>query len=220
MKGFKVFNPDWTCRSFQYEVGKTFTHEGKISLCGAGFHYCEKLQDCFGYYPFDPENKVAEIEALGEIERGDNKSVTNKIRIVRELTWQEVLEMVNTGKGNTGLGNSGNRNSGDGNSGNRNSGEFNSCNYSSGAFCSVEPAFLLFNKPSPISRNEFYSSRAYSICRQLEVVEKVDEGYKSVNYKEAWAKLWGSLSNDEKIIVQSIPNFDADVFEEITGIRV
>lgn len=24
IKGYKVFNPDWTCRDFQYEVGKTF----------------------------------------------------------------------------------------------------------------------------------------------------------------------------------------------------
>lgn len=24
MRGYKVFNSDWTCRGFQYEVGKTF----------------------------------------------------------------------------------------------------------------------------------------------------------------------------------------------------
>ncbi len=24
MEGYKVFEPDWTCRGFQYEVGKTF----------------------------------------------------------------------------------------------------------------------------------------------------------------------------------------------------
>ena len=215
VKGFKVFNPDWTCRSFQYAVGKTYTHEGRMGLCDSGFHFCEKLADCFNYYDFNIDNKVAEIEALGKVERGDDKSVTNKIRIVRELTWHEVLGLVNLGRGNTGLGNSGNRNSG-----NRNSGDFNSCNHSSGAFCSSEPEFLLFNKPSPISRDEFYSSRAYYICRRLEVVEKVGEEYKPVAYKESWAKLWESLDNEEKIIVQSIPNFDAKVFEEITGIRV
>lgn len=26
IKGYKVFNPDWTCRNFQYEVGKTFIY--------------------------------------------------------------------------------------------------------------------------------------------------------------------------------------------------
>lgn len=27
MKGYKVFNKDWTCRGFQYEVGKTYEME-------------------------------------------------------------------------------------------------------------------------------------------------------------------------------------------------
>lgn len=35
IKGYKVFNPDWTCRGFQYEVGKTFKHDGNIKMCGA-----------------------------------------------------------------------------------------------------------------------------------------------------------------------------------------
>ena len=35
IKGYKVFNHDWTCRGFQYEVGKTFKHDGNIEMCGA-----------------------------------------------------------------------------------------------------------------------------------------------------------------------------------------
>ena len=57
MRGYKVFNNDWTCRDFQYEVGKTYKHDGKISLCGSGFHFCEKAVDCFNYYGFSSENK-------------------------------------------------------------------------------------------------------------------------------------------------------------------
>mgnify|MGYP006267288197 FL=1 len=40
MKGYKGFNPDWTCRDFKFEVGKTFEHKGDVSLCNSGFHFC------------------------------------------------------------------------------------------------------------------------------------------------------------------------------------
>ena len=52
IKGYKVFKSDWTCRGFQYEVGKTFKHEGNIKICGRGFHFCQKASDCFNYYDF------------------------------------------------------------------------------------------------------------------------------------------------------------------------
>ena len=91
VKGYKVFNSDWTCRGFQYEVGKTFVHEGDIEMCGAGFHFCQKASDCFNYYSFDCRNKVAEVEALDLVETIGNKSVTNKLHIIREISWEELL---------------------------------------------------------------------------------------------------------------------------------
>ena len=129
VKGYKVFNADWTCRGFKYVVGETFEEDVIPSCCNKGFHFCTKAADCFNYYRFNPDNKVAEVEAIGKIDTNpvDSKCCTNKIRIVRELSWDEVLEIVNIGKGCTGL-----RNSGDHNSGHRNSGNYNSCNYNSG----------------------------------------------------------------------------------------
>ena len=136
VKGFKVFNPDWTCnpngKPFQYEVGGIYEEDVKPMVCDRGFHFCEKAADCFNYYQFNPENKVAEVIALGEVDSDGTKSCTNKIQIVREIPWQELLEIVNTGKGCTGLCNSGNRNSGNRNSGNRNSGNRNSGDWNSG----------------------------------------------------------------------------------------
>ena len=133
MIAYKVFNPDWTCRGFKYQIGKTYEEEASPSICGRGFHFFKNLVDCFSYYAFDPNNKVAEIDALGDIADGDDKCCTNKIKIVREITWYEVLAMVNTGKGNAGFGNSGNRNSGGCNSGDRNSGSQNTGGYNSGS---------------------------------------------------------------------------------------
>ena len=140
MRGYKVFNPDWTCKGMQYEVGKTYEMKEKPVICKKGFHFCEKIADCFRYYRFASDNKVAEIEAFGELdfkEKG-NKHCTNKIKIIRELNWHEVLALVNTGKNCTGRNNSGNRNSGDRNSGDYNSGDWNSGNWNSGNWNSGE----------------------------------------------------------------------------------
>ena len=136
MKGYKVFNSDWTCRGYQYEIGKTYEIAESPKCCKVGFHFCEKLADCFNYYSFDPNNKVAEIEAIGEIHFDDtnSKCCTNKIVILKELKWSEVLDMCNTGKGNSGNCNSGTYNSGYHNSGNYNTGNYNTGNDNTGDY--------------------------------------------------------------------------------------
>ena len=189
MKGYKVFNPDFTCRGFQYEAGKTYKTDGRPILCCNGFHFCEKVSDCFNYYSFDPRNKVAEVEALGEVvtEEDGGKSCTNEIKIVREVSWEEMLTLANSGKGNTGRNNSGdwnsgnrnsgNRNSGDCNSGNRNSGNWNSgnwnsgdwnkTNYSSGFFCTEEPKMLFFDKESDWTHEKWIWSDARNVLNTM-----------------------------------------------------
>ena len=133
-KAYKVFNPDWTCRGIEYEVSKTYSIEEKPKICENGFHYCLNLIDCFRYYTFNPNNKVAEVEILGDIDISPlgNKECTNKIKIVRELTWHEVLDLVNIGKDNTGKGNTGNHNAGYYNTGNYNTGYHNTGDYNIG----------------------------------------------------------------------------------------
>lgn len=64
MKRYKVFQPNWTCRGFKYEVGKTYEEDVKPECCKIGFHFCTDLVDCFNYYPFNPKNKVAEVRIL------------------------------------------------------------------------------------------------------------------------------------------------------------
>ena len=196
IKGYKVFNPDWTCnpngKPFQYEVGKTYEEDVKPMVCDRGFHFCEKAADCFNFYKFNPKNKVAEVLALGEVDSDGVKSCTNKIQIVREIPWAELLEMVNTGKGcaglcnsgdwNSGNRNSGNRNSGDWNSGNwnsgnrnsgnRNSGDWNSgdwnkCSFSNGCFNTESPKIYLFNKPSPWTYRDWLNSEARFLLNQI-----------------------------------------------------
>ena len=258
MQGYKVFDPDWKCRGFQYKVGETFEEDVTPSCCNQGFHFCTELKDCFNYYSFDPNNKVAEIEALGEIdaEADGSKHCTNKIKIVREITWEEVLQMVNMGKACTGLCNSGNRNSGDWNSGdcnsgNRNSGNWNSgdwnsgdwnkTNFSSGCFNTKETKILMFNKPSDWTFRDWWNSEARSLLNRIQknVLEwiwsddmtdeekeqypeyKTTGGYlKELDESECGQIWWNDLTDHEKDVILSLPNFDAGIFEQITGVHI
>ena len=61
MKGYKIFDADWKCRGFQYEVGKTYETKEKISLCNAGFHFCKKIEHKLGS-SFIIENVLKEKE--------------------------------------------------------------------------------------------------------------------------------------------------------------
>ena len=235
IKGFKVFNPDWTCRGFQYKVGETFVHNGNIEMCGAGFHFCQKASDCFNYYNFNSQNKVAEVEALGLVETQEDKSVTDKIKIIREIEWSELLTIVNDGKNCTGLGNTGSRNTGD-----WNTGDWNSTNYSTGFFNSVEQNIFLFNKPTSMSRDEIHSLKGIQILNWnfenswwIYSVNMSDDekksnpkyettgGYlKTVDFKTACKMMWEKLSENERQEVMKLPNFDSNIFYEITGIII
>ena len=135
IKAYKAFNSDLTCKGFQYEVGKEYHHKGKLELCESGFHACERLVDCFSFYPFsETKTRVAEVLVWGKVKYEDVgvKLCASNIKVVRELTWNEVLFLCNSGYGNSGYGNTGNRNSGDCNSGNWNSGNYNSGAYNTG----------------------------------------------------------------------------------------
>ena len=92
---YKGFNQDLTCRKFQYEVGKTYKHEGKISLCYKGFHYCHELSQCFRYYGNNGTNKYCIVKPKGEVLKASDKLVTSEIEIVRELTKEEVENILN-----------------------------------------------------------------------------------------------------------------------------
>ena len=87
MRGYKFMESDMTCRGFQYEIGKEYSLKSKLLLCKKGFHFCENPFDCLGYYNnIEGDKRLFLIEALGEVINRTNKSVTNKIKIVEEIT--------------------------------------------------------------------------------------------------------------------------------------
>ena len=274
--GFKVFRPDWTCdptgyNPKQYTCPGKFEEEGELDVCGHGMHFCQTAADCFNYYSFNSENKVAEVIAYGEVRTEGDKSCTDKLEIVREIPWDEVLRIVNLGKNctgrcntgdwntrnrntgnrntgnrNTGNRNTGNRNTGDCNTGNRNTGDcntgdWNKSSFNTGCFNTVEQKIMLFNKPSDMTYRDWYESDARWLLNQTpkDVVEWIysedmtDEekaehlthettgGYlKVLDESECGQLWWGSLSDRQKNIIKAIPNFDAEIFFQCTGIRV
>ena len=286
VKGYKVFNSDWTCLGKQYSCPGTFEESVSPSVCNVGMHFCKNAADCFRYYDFDPNSHVAEVIAHGTVAEGDNKCATNKLEIVREIPWAEVLEIVNTGKSctgrcnsgncnsgnwnsgnwNSGDRNSGNWNSGDSNSGNRNSGNWNSGNwnsgnwnsgnrnsgnwnsgdwnttsFSNGCFNTVSPKIYMFNKPTDWTFEQWFNCRARRLLNEIDdcpleyvyLSDMTDEekaahpeaettgGYlKERTMADNARKWWEGLSADDRNVILSLPNFDAAIFKEITGIDV
>ena len=283
--GFKVFRPDWTCspngNTKQYACPGKFEEEGELDVCGHGMHFCQTAADCFNYYSFNSENKVAEVIAYGEVRTDGDKLCTDKLEIVREIPWDEVLRIVNIGKNctgrcntgnrntgnrntgdwntgnrntgnrntgdcntgnrNTGDCNTGNRNTGNRNTGNRNTGDWNKSSFNTGCFNTEEQKIMLFNKPSDMTYREWIDSDARYLLNQIpkDVVEWVYEedmtdeekaahptyettgGYlKVLDESECGQLWWGSLSDRRKEIIKAIPNFDAEIFFQCTGVRV
>ena len=280
VKGFKVFNSDWTCspngNTKQYTCPGKFEEEGELDVCGHGMHFCENANDCFNYYCFDSDNKVAEVIAYGDIQKKGNKCCTNKLEIVREIPWDEVLRIVNTGKNctgrwNTGHYNAGNRNTGncntgncntgnsntgncntgnsntgywntgDWNTGNWNTGDCNTSSFNTGCFMTEEQKIMFFNKPSDWTYRDWLNSEARNLLdlipknvtkwvysedmtneeKTAHPTYKTTGGYLKVLDESEDAQLWwGDLLDYNKSIIKSLPNFDPDIFEQCTGIKV
>ena len=132
VKGYKVFSANWQCMGKQYACPAKFEEDVEPRVCESGMHFCKRAVDCFHYYWFNPHHKVAEVIAYGDVAEKGDKCCTNKLEIVREIPWTELLEIVNTGKSCTGICNSGDYNSGSYNTGYYNTGSYNSGNRNSG----------------------------------------------------------------------------------------
>ena len=265
VRGYKVFHSDCTCspngNTKQYTCPGKFEEDITPVRCGRGMHFCRKAADCFNYYNFNPKNKVAEVIAYGDIVEAGDKCCTNKLEIVREIPWQELLTIVNTGKDCTGLRNTGDRNTGDRNTGDRNTGDWNTGNWNTGdwntgdrntgdwnksscntgCFNTEEQKIMLFNKPSNMTYNDWLRSDARYLLNHIpkDVVEWVYEkdmtdeekaahptyettgGYLRVLDESECAQIWwDGLSETDKSTIKAIPNFNGEIFEECTGIKI
>ena len=308
-KGFEERNGKLYCRDMEYKVGEIAEVPGKPIICENGIHFCWNINDVNDYYNLRT-SIICEVEPIGDIvaDSDGKKCCTNRLKVIRMLTKEEVWRMSNTGSNNTGYINTGNwntgdcntgdcntgdlntgdrntgdcntgnwntgdcntgncntgnlntgdRNTGDCNTGNLNTGDWNTGNWNTGNwntgncntgnwntgdcntgfFNAEEHECYIFDNPSGMTPTEFRGSRYYAALNAAPFIltewiyytdeEKAEDkskeligGYlKRYDYKEACANWWAALSDENKSIIQQIPNFDADKFEEITGIRV
>jgi len=123
IKGYKATDQNMCCRGFQFELEKWYDHNGDVSLCESGFHFCEYPSGPWAYYS---DGRVFECEAeLAILSTGpgaDLKHVSKRIRLIKEIN---IGGNRNTGNQNTGNRNTGNRNTGNQNTGNGNTGDGN-----------------------------------------------------------------------------------------------
>ena len=150
----------------------------------------------------------------------------------------------NRGDHNAGSSNIGFRNSGFGNQGWGNSGDWNLTDDSSGCFNTEPQKIYLFNRPSHLTLFDWRTSRAFSIllriisspnewiddwdateteCREHPDLFKMEGYLKKLSPEDRFAqnvRNWNALSEEDKRIVMAIPNFDAGIFKQITGIDV
>ena len=89
---FKGFDKNLQCRGFQFELGKTFIHEGDVRACNSGFHACEYPLGVFNYYS-PAKSRFAVVEQTGELSRGggDSKVSSRAIHIKEEIGIQALI---------------------------------------------------------------------------------------------------------------------------------
>ena len=220
MKGYKAFLSDMTTMhgdNTVYEVDKTYTVEGEVRICENGYHFCKKCVDVYDYY--SKPCRICEVSVTGAVQTQGNKSVGRRLKILRELTADEISSLCNSGNWNSGNWNSGNRNSG-------------YCN-------TTEPTVRLFDHQTDITFSDFKWSRAYGLlcnipsdCLTWKYSEYMTDDEKAAHPehettggflylekadRQAW---WESLSDDSKAAITSMPYFDAEKFFICTGIKV
>ena len=100
----------------------------------------------------------------------------------------------------------------------------------------------MFNKPSEWTYRDWFNSKARLLMKRIQadvVVEwicesdmtdeekeqhpeyEVTRGYlKELTNKDCCINWWKTLSDEEKAIIFALPNFDKEIFKEITGVDV
>lgn len=80
--GYKATDKNLRCKDHHFMVGRSEWYDGDIELCHSGFHFCRNVTDLQKYYP---RGRYFKCEVLGDVIDSHDKSVTNHIKLVKEI---------------------------------------------------------------------------------------------------------------------------------------
>ena len=100
--GYKIFRNDWTAKSNGYDykdengnvLNTIHKVDGDIKECNWGLHFSKKPIDCFKFYETAPWYKFAKVEAYDQLLIGEEKCVTNILKIIEIYTFDEFINLI------------------------------------------------------------------------------------------------------------------------------
>ena len=211
MIGYKAFDENLQCRGFQFEVGKTYETgiaKKDLRLCSdTVFHFCRELHRIENVSNYCiSKSRICEVIAEGDVVTDGDKYGTNKLTILREIPREELNEYNSW------------------NSGNRNSGFFNT----------DSPLVRIFNKETNVPLNDIdfpsflyfdltvWVSHDTATAEEKEAhkteIETCGGFLKTLSYKEAFRIAWNKASKEEHKMLLKLPNWNNEIFMEISGI--
>ena len=142
-----------------------------------------------------------------------------------------------TGNYSTGNYSTGHRSTGNWSTGDYSTGYRSISNYSTWHFCTIDYMwYSAFNKPIMKEEREnvdkprwlFFSLTEWINVNDMTETEKRNNpNYKTTwwylkvyDYKEAFQNSYNKATREEQLKIKELPNFDADIFYEISGIRI
>lgn len=100
--GYKIFRNDWTAKSSGYDykdengnvLNTIHKVDGDIKECNWGLHFSKEPIDCFKFYETIPWYKFAKVEAYDQLLIGEEKCVTNILKIIEIYTFDEFINLI------------------------------------------------------------------------------------------------------------------------------
>lgn len=185
------------CCTNKLEIVRELSQEEIVYLCNFGFRNKGYFNTgCSNSGDYNTGNDNDGCDNTGNNNHGNSNTGT-----------------FNNGNNNVGNYNYGNLNVGEHNSGNYNIGDWNFSSYNTGCFCTEDMTdkntIQMFNKPSTWTLYKWRTSWARNMMNRF-----------SLTNVEKSQQEWDKLNEWEKQQIFDLPNFDPDIFEKCTGIKI